>query len=105
MQTRITLAIVLTALLATAARAQTAEEQQLCMDDAFRVCSTTIPDRTRTIACMVANKSQLSRGCQMVMDKYAPGSQVRTASAVPMPPAKPARATTRPGKPLKIQMR
>ena len=45
------------------------------MDDAFKVCSNTIPDRTRTIACMVANKSRLSAGCQGVMDKYASGRQ------------------------------
>jgi len=65
MLTRIAIAAVLTAL-STAAIAQTAEEQQLCMDDAFKVCSNTIPDRNRTIACMVANKSRLSAGCQGV---------------------------------------
>ena len=30
------------------------------MNDAFRVCSATIPDKTRTIACMVQNKAKLS---------------------------------------------
>jgi hypothetical protein len=114
MPNRIALAAVL-AVLSTAAIAQTAEEQQLCMDDAFKVCSHTIPDRNRTIGCMVANKSRLSTGCQTVMDKYAPGGNVQTAAA----PATPARAVTtaparmstpvrtasRPGKPLNILMR
>ena len=45
---------------ATAAIAQSNEEQQLCINDAFRVCSATIPDRARTTACMIQNKSQLS---------------------------------------------
>ena len=114
MLNRIALAAVL-AVISTAAIAQTSEEQQLCMDDAFRVCSATIPDRTRTIACMVANKSQLSAGCQGVMDKYASGGNTQTAA---MSPARtvvtaPARMSTpvrtagntRPGRPLNILMR
>jgi hypothetical protein len=114
MQNRIVLAAAMTLALSTAALAQTAEEQQACMDDAFRVCSATIPDRARTTACMVANKSQLSPRCQMVMDKYAPGGQVQTAAAsAPAVTTAPARMTTptrvktaaRPGKPLNILMR
>jgi len=121
---RITLAVALTvATLSTGALAQTAEEQQACMNDAFRVCSATIPDRSRTIACMVQNKTQLSAACQMVMDKYAPGGNVsQFASATPAPartmtrnvamkpaavakPVKTATVTQRPGKPLNILMR
>ena len=117
MLNRIALAALLS-VLSTAAIAQTAEEQQLCMDDAFKVCSNTIPDRNRTIACMVANKSRLSVGCQGVMDKYASGGNVQTAAATPATPVRavttvPARMTTpvrtagnsRPGKPLNILMR
>jgi hypothetical protein len=116
MHNRIALAAALTVgLFSTSAIAQTAEEQQLCMDDAFRVCSATIPDRTRTIACMVANKSRLSTGCQAVMDKYAQGGNAQTAAMSPARPvmSAPARMTTpvrtagnaRPGKPLNILMR
>ena len=48
---RIWLAVALTAAtFSTGALAQTAQEQQACMNDAFRVCSATIPDRNRTIA-------------------------------------------------------
>jgi hypothetical protein len=115
MQNRIALATALTIMLSTAALAQTAEEQQLCMDDAFRVCSATIPDRNRTIACMVQNKSRLSPGCQMVMDKYAPGGNVQTAAATParavvsaparMSTPAPIKTAARPGKPLNILIR
>jgi hypothetical protein len=118
---RLTLAIALTAsALSTAAFAQSAEEQQACMEDAFRVCSATIPDRTRTIACMVQKKSQLGAACQAVMAKYAPpaATPVQTAAARPMrsapvaarvsTPARPVKLagnTGRPGKPLNILAR
>ena len=118
MQNRIALAAALTfGLLSTSAFAQTSEEQNLCMNDAFRVCSHTIPDRGRTVACMVQNKSQLSSACQMVMDKYAQPTTA-TAYAAPAPVAAPVRTVKnasmksvktataqRPGKPLNILMR
>jgi hypothetical protein len=114
MQIRLTLALALTAgMLSTAAIAQSSEDQQACMNDAFRVCSATIPDRARTTACMVQNKSQLSSACQMVMDKYASANApVQTASVAPtltsavsMKPIKTATNATRPGKPLNILAR
>jgi hypothetical protein len=49
------------------AKAASAEEQRLCQDDAFRVCSHTIPDEPRTKACMVANLRKLSPGCRRIM--------------------------------------
>ena len=118
---RISLAVALTlATMSTAAVAQSQEDQQACMNDAFRVCSATIPDRARTTACMVQNKSQLSAACQVVMDKYAPATTA-TAYAAPAPaavtpartttrnvsmkPVKTATATQRTGKPLNILMR
>ncbi len=54
------------------ATAQTADEQAVCKDDAFRVCSHTIPDRDRTFQCMVANKDSLSPGCRTVMARLLP---------------------------------
>ena len=120
MQNRIALAAAFTIVLSASAFAQTAEEQNLCMNDAFRVCSHTIPDRGRTVACMVQNKSQLSSGCQMVMDKYAQpttatayaapaaaapaAAPVRTVKNASLKPVKTATAQ-RPGKPLNILMR
>jgi hypothetical protein len=45
-------------------RAYTPEEQQACQPDAFRLCSSEIPDVDRVTACMVAKKSQLSPECR-----------------------------------------
>lgn len=109
---RISLALAV-ATISTAAVAQSNEDQQACMNDAFRVCSATIPDRARTTACMVQHKAELSAACQMVMNKYAPATQA-PATAMAMTPARPMTTkpaaiktaqTTRPGKPLNILMR
>ena len=119
MQNRIALAAALTIVLSASAFAQTSEEQQLCINDAFRVCSHTIPDRGRTITCMVQNKTKLSQPCQMVMDKYAtPATATAYAAPAPAPVAAPARnvknaslkpvktaTAQRPGKPLNILIR
>ena len=124
---RITLAVALAAAtFSTGALAQSSDEQQACMNDAFRVCSATIPDRNKTVACMVQNKAKLSAACQVVMDKYAPSNTTtayasvtpaaaapartvtRNASMKPVAPAKPiktAATTQRTGKPLNILMR
>jgi len=116
-RTTLALAVALTAI-STAAVAQSAEDQQACMNDAFRVCSATIPDRTRTIACMVQHKAELSQACQMVMAKYAPAqpgaapvqnatvvSRTVTTRNASMKPMRTAVNTRRPGKPLNILMR
>ena len=110
---RIILAAALT-VISTAALAQSSEDQQACMNDAFRVCSATIPDRARTTACMIQNKTQLSQACQAVMAKYAPAgpAPVQTATVAPvrtknasMKPVRTATNTARPGRPLNILMR
>jgi hypothetical protein len=49
----------------TPSLAYTAEEQQACSGDAFRLCSSEIPDVDRVTACMVRNKAQLSPGCRV----------------------------------------
>jgi len=48
----------------TLSRAYTPEQEQACTGDAFRLCSSEIPDVDRVTACMVARKSQLSPGCR-----------------------------------------
>lgn len=50
--------------LPTASRAYTFEQQQACGGDAFRLCSSEIPDIGRITACMIRNRSQLSPGCR-----------------------------------------
>jgi hypothetical protein len=72
---------------ATLAAGQTPEEQALCQDDAFRLCSQTIPDRERTFQCMVANKESLSPACRAVMARLLP----------PDPPSKSATRRIRKG--------
>ncbi len=111
---RISFAIALAvASISTAAIAQTQDEQQACMNDAFRVCSATIPDRARTTTCMIQHKAELSSACQMVMAKYAPaGTPATTVAARPATPVmsrpaamRTATNTVRPGKPLNILIR
>jgi hypothetical protein len=46
--------------------AYTAEQQQYCSGDAFRLCGSEIPDVDRITACMIRNKSQLSPECRRV---------------------------------------
>src|SRR5271156_96241 len=42
----------------------TMEQQQACMGDAFRLCSSEIPDVSRVGACMVRRQAELSPGCR-----------------------------------------
>jgi hypothetical protein len=54
------------------------EAQQMCTGDAFRLCSSEIPNIPAITACMVKHRAQLSAGCRMVMDKDTskPGKNV-----------------------------
>lgn len=63
------------------------EQQQLCSNDAFRLCGSDIPDVDRVTACMVRQRALLSPGCQSV---FRP-AQIATAA--------PARA----GRPMSIR--
>ena len=53
--------------MSTASHAYTAEEERLCMSDAFKFCSSEIPNIDKITACMQKNKAQLSPGCKSVM--------------------------------------
>jgi len=59
----------LSTLSATASFAYTAEAQQMCTGDAFRLCSSEIPNIPRITACMMKHRTELSAGCRAVMDK------------------------------------
>lgn len=54
---------------AGASHAFTAEAQRQCTGDAFRLCSSEIPDIGRITACMVKNRSSLRSGCRVELDK------------------------------------
>ena len=61
---------VLALLCASAASAQdnrgTPEQRAACMPDAFRLCSSYIPDATMVESCLRQNTSQLSDACRSV---------------------------------------
>jgi hypothetical protein len=48
-----------------ASQAYTPEQQAACSDDAFRLCSSEIPDVDRVTACMDRKQDQLSPGCRV----------------------------------------
>jgi hypothetical protein len=53
----------------TASFAFSSEAQQQCTGDAFRLCSSEIPNIPAITACMYKHRSELSSGCRSVMDK------------------------------------
>lgn len=62
-------AVSLSSLSATSSFAYTAEAQQMCTGDAFRLCSSEIPNIPKITACMYKHRAELSPGCRAVMDK------------------------------------
>jgi hypothetical protein len=46
-----------------------AEAQQMCTGDAFRLCSSQIPNVPKITACMFKHKAELSAGCRTVMER------------------------------------
>ncbi len=57
------------ALSSSASFAFSAEAQQMCTGDAFRLCSSEIPNISKITACMMKQRASLSAGCRTVMDK------------------------------------
>jgi hypothetical protein len=55
----------------TSSFAFSAEAQQMCTGDAFRLCSSDIPNIPAITACMVKHRTDLSAGCRTVMDRDA----------------------------------
>src|SRR3954453_19111528 len=53
----------------TASFAFSSEAQQQCTGDAFRLCSSEIPNIPKITACMIKHRTDLSAGCRTVMDK------------------------------------
>jgi len=48
--------------------------KQACYSDAFRLCSSEIPNVQKTTACMMKRKSELSAGCRAAVDKETGGA-------------------------------
>jgi hypothetical protein len=74
---KITIAIVLAlfALMPATASAQSQEDQNACMNDAFSVCGDAIPDRARVGACLAKNIRRISPACRAVMSRHSKGSK------------------------------
>jgi hypothetical protein len=64
-------AAIVSTLSAGSSFAFSSEAQQMCTGDAFRLCSSEIPNISKITACMVKNRANLSAGCRAVMDKDA----------------------------------
>ena len=64
-------AVSISALSSTSSFAFSAEAQQMCTGDAFRLCSSESPNIPKITACMVKNRANLSTGCRSVMDREA----------------------------------
>jgi hypothetical protein len=62
-------AVSLSALCSTESFAFSAEAQEKCTGDAFRLCSSEIPNVPKITACMMKNRSSLSSGCRAVMER------------------------------------
>ncbi len=65
---------------ADASQAYTPEQEQACTGDAFRLCSSEIPNVDRVTACMVAKQSQLSPQCRV---HFRSAPEPRAAAGAP----------------------
>jgi len=72
-------AVSFAALSPRASFAFSAEAQQMCTGDAFRLCSSEIPDVPAITACMYKHRAQLSTGCRTVMDHDLAQQQPKVA--------------------------
>jgi hypothetical protein len=75
MKIQFALALAFLALAPAAASAETQEEQNACMNDAFSVCGHAIPDRERVGACLAQNINRISGPCRTVMLRHAKSNQ------------------------------
>jgi hypothetical protein len=58
-----------------------AEAQQMCTGDAFRLCSSDIPNIPAITACMIKHRTELSSGCRTVMDRDLAAKSGKVAAA------------------------
>jgi hypothetical protein len=84
-------------------QAYTPEQEQACTSDAFRLCSSEIPNVERVTACMVAKKSQLSPPCRAQFRGPEPREAAAAPAGKPMAirPATPRKSAAKARKPRK----
>jgi hypothetical protein len=73
-------AVAFSALSSSASFAFSAEAQQMCTGDAFRLCSSDIPNIPAITACMYKHRADLSTGCRTVMDRDLAVQQPKVAA-------------------------
>jgi len=64
-------AISMSALCSQPVFAFSSEAQQMCTGDAFKFCSSEIPNIPAITACMFKHRTELSSGCRAIMDRDA----------------------------------
>jgi hypothetical protein len=80
-QAGLVLAIALTtSLISSQSFAFSSEAQQMCTGDAFKLCSSEIPNIPAITACMFKHKAELSPGCRAVMDKELAAKSKKVAT-------------------------
>lgn len=77
----LTIATSLAAMTSTRTYAYSAEAQQQCTGDAFRLCSNEIPNIPKITACMLKHRAELSTGCRTVLDRDLAAQRAGRASA------------------------
>ena len=81
MKIKLAIALAFFALVPATASAESQDEQNACMNDAFNVCGHAIPDRDRVAACLAQNISRISAPCRTVMNRYAkPASRTKLSA-------------------------
>ncbi len=68
------------AMSSTASFAFSSEAREMCTGDAFRLCSSEIPNIPKITACMIKHRSDLSAGCRAVMDRDLAAQRGKLAS-------------------------
>ena len=68
------------AVTSTSGFAFSAEAQSMCTGDAFRLCSSEIPNIPKITACMMKQRTSLSSGCRAVMDRDLAAQSGKVAS-------------------------
>ena len=73
-------ALSISAISSTSSFAFSAEAQQMCTGDAFRLCSSEIPNISKITACMIKQRASLSAGCRTVMDRELAAQKSKVAA-------------------------
>lgn len=68
-----------------AAQSHSDEQERYCTGDAFRLCSSEIPNEERIVACMSRQRHLLSPACRAVFDDPVPPPATRAKPSKPMP--------------------